>query len=173
MWLDPEEVRPDVEYLISILPTLTSWDGFALAEARSFRVRFAEDRAPVGGGGVPDFARDVLPLLRRSCAVMGCHASMGPALGLDLSSVEGVARSAVGIASVEWPSVSGDIDRGNVQWAGLQRIAPGAPGESYLVYKLLGVGPVRGARMPRGAAAWSSQDVQLVSDWIAAGALLR
>jgi hypothetical protein len=47
----------------------------------------------------------------------------------------------------------------------------GVPGESFLLYKLLGDGPMRGAQMPRGAAPLSAADLQRVSDWIADGAV--
>jgi hypothetical protein len=170
--LDPSDVQPGLEYVMSVLPSITSWDGIPLAEGRSFRVRFTD--APAGPPPeAPSFSRDVLPRLRRSCGLAGCHAASGAALGLDLSSGEGVRRTAIGVIASAWPAVAGDVDRGNIQWSGLHRIAPGAPGESYLLYKVLGVGPVRGARMPRGAAPWTQYDARVVSDWIAAGALTR
>ena len=54
------------------------------------------------------------------------------------------------------------VDRGNV--AGL-----GRPEYSYVVYKLLGDGPVVGQRMPPEAPL-TPDEVALVSDWIAGGA---
>ena len=46
----------------------------------------------------------------------------------------------------------------------------GRPEYSYLVYKLLGDGPVVGARMPPDGPSLSAEEIARVSDWIAAGA---
>lgn len=49
------------------------------------------------------------------------------------------------------------------------RVAPGDPNASYLVIKLEG-NQSSGSRMPRGQPALSSAKIQLIRDWITAGA---
>lgn len=166
--LVPSELRFDLEYEVRVRQGVTSWDGVVSSETRAYRVRFVD--RPVAIERVPNLRRDVAPLLVANCGSPACHGGEHPSMGLDLSSAEGIVRSAVGVASVEWPSPSGSVDRGELGWAGFVRISPGEPAESYLVYKLLGDGPVRGAPMPRGAQPLTNSEIRVVSAWIAAGA---
>ncbi len=167
--LDPSLLRTDIEYVLTVRPGISSWDGVVARTGRAFRVRFVDGEAP-SAQSAPTLRRDVLPLFERSCAFATCHGGREPAMGLDLSSVDGVRRTALGVVSSQWPAVAGTTDRGDVQWSGLQRIVSGEPGESYLLYKALGDGPVRGARMPRGARPWTADELSIVSAWIASGA---
>ena len=89
-------------------------------------------------------------------------------MGLDLSSPEGILETSVSRRSREWAASSAG---GEFYWGGMNLIEPGAPGESFLVYKLLGEGPMRGARMPRGAVALDPTIAARISAWIAQGAL--
>ena len=62
------------------------------------------------------------------------------------------------------------------RWSALPRIDPGItsgqgrPEYSYVIYKLLGEGPIWGARMPLGRAPLSDAQTRLVVDWVTAGA---
>lgn len=93
-----------------------------------------------------------------TCATAGCHS--GPAggplpSGLDLSSVQASATSLIGVASVQQPMI--------------QRVAPNDSNNSYLVQKLEGTA-ASGARMPRGGAALDQATIDIVRQWIDAGA---
>ena len=91
-----------------------------------------------------------------NCALSGCHAGPNPQLGLDLSAGQARANM-VGVPSVQ---------RGTVL-----RIAPGDPDASYLVWKIEGRPEIGGQRMPRGRAPLAQAQIDLVRQWIAAGAL--
>ncbi|HYE78981.1 MAG TPA: hypothetical protein VEI97_13435 [bacterium] len=55
--------------------------------------------------------------------------------------------------------------------AGQTYIVPSCPGASYLYRKLLPTpAPPCGARMPNGGPYWSASAIQMVNDWISAGA---
>ena len=161
--VDPAEVHANVEYVVVVRAGIAGWDGVVAPAQASLRVRF------VPGIFTPpepvSFRRQIAPALTRECATAGCHEAREPAMGLDLSSPEAIYRSTVGVAAREW---EGSARGGEFYWIGMNRVETGAPGESFLVYKLLGDGPMRGGRMPRGGAA-RTELAQLVSDWIAAG----
>ncbi len=91
-----------------------------------------------------------------NCAVSGCHLGSSAPLGLDLS--EGNAfGSLVNVPSGEVPA--------------LMRVLPGDPENSYLVHKIEGRPTIIGDRMPRGRPdPLTSEEIQAVRDWIAAGA---
>ena len=91
-------------------------------------------------------------------------------MGLDLSSAEGMSRSAIGVLSRQNPSMTGGIDRTEPQWSGIPRIAPGEPEQSYMVYKMLGAGPMRGSPMPFNGPLISPIDQLQISRWIRQGA---
>ena len=91
-----------------------------------------------------------------NCALSGCHAGGTPQLGLDLSAGSSFSNI-VNVASVEQSS--------------LMRIAPGDPENSYLLQKIRGDMGISGARMPLGRSALSDEDIELVRQWIADGAM--
>ncbi|MCA9707134.1 MAG: hypothetical protein KDK70_14880 [Myxococcales bacterium] len=102
------------------------------------------------------YAQDIEPIFVANCTSMGCHGFPMPQDGLDLRAGQGYA-DLVGVPST--------------QCAGLDRVAPGQPGDSYLINKLLGVDMCMGTRMPKGAPALAAGDVDLVTSWICKGAL--
>ncbi len=63
-------------------------------------------------------------------------------------------------------------------WSGWERIVPSRPGESYLVYKIIGDHRIVGKPMPRvlldgeQVQPLSQKEMETVSDWIASGTLL-
>jgi hypothetical protein len=86
----------------------------------------------------------------------GCHTGAGAPVGLRLD--EGVSYGLlVNTASVQVPS--------------LMRVNPGNPDQSYIVQKLQG-NAAGGQRMPYGGPYLSQTQIDLVRNWIAAGAPL-
>jgi hypothetical protein len=86
----------------------------------------------------------------------GCHTGSGAPLGLRLD--EGVSYGLlVNVASGQTPSVL--------------RVNPGNPDQSYIVQKIQG-NAAGGVRMPYGGPYLSQAQIDLVRNWIAAGAPL-
>jgi hypothetical protein len=84
-----------------------------------------------------------------------CHAGANAPVGLRLDAANSYSLL-VGVASGEQPSV--------------RRVAPGDPNNSYLIQKLEGTAAV-GARMPLNLPSLPQDDIDVVRQWIAAGAL--
>ena len=110
---------------------------------------------------VVDYETAVAPVFSGRCA--SCHGGpLEPLAGLDLSSPEGVSATLLGADADGWP--------------GWKRAVPGRPGQSYLLYKLLGDPRIAGARMPRSlegdgdAAPLGGDERRAVADWLASGA---
>ena len=101
------------------------------------------------------FKRDLVPVLRRTCAA--CHMTGSEPGNMALH--PGAAyKSLVGVASTE---------------SKLLRVKPGAPQESYLLMKLDGTyldAGGTGGRMPLAAPPLDEATLAKFRDWIAAGA---
>lgn len=168
----PGSLRADLEYVFTVSNPLRGWDGTALSQPYSVRFRVS---APVTlEPPTPPSFREVSALFARHCINGNCHGGPTPALGLDLSSDTAIRRTLLGVSSIERPGpVSANTDP---HWSSLVRVDTGVvpglgrPGYSYLVYKLLGDGPIIGERMPRLAQPLSLEELSLISSWIAAGA---
>lgn len=114
---------------------------------------------PHGGMVDPTFTNVYSTVLRPSCASLACHGSVGaPRSGmLDLST------PALAYAALVGTAASGATCG--------TRVVAGHPEMSYLMAKLQGTQSVAcGDPMPIGAPLASAQ-IQLVSDWITAGAM--
>lgn len=102
---------------------------------------------------------DVQTILTNSCATMNCHSGAMPKAGLDLTA--GAAYAAL-------------VNKTTTQCnASRTRVMPNKPEESYLVDKLMGIelcGTSKRMPPPPGAAL-PANEMQLISDWICAGAL--
>ncbi len=162
------------EYQLVITVGLAAWDGTPMADPaqHSFLTASATYVAPAPPDG-PRLSRDVAPLLAAMCASSGCHGGANVAMGLDLSSAASLRRTALGVMSRERPANSaGESTRTDPAWSSLERIdGQGDPAYSYLVYKIIGDGPIRGDRMPPPPLAPLTQaEIERVSDWIARGA---
>jgi hypothetical protein len=110
---------------------------------------------PALAGEAPSFSADIVPILRSRCAI--CHLT-GEEAG-DMSLVPDAAYET--LVSVKSPTT------------GLVRVEPGKPDASYLIMKLEGTHLSKGgsgARMPFGAEPLTAMNIQLIRDWIAAGA---
>ncbi len=84
-----------------------------------------------------------------------CHAGGGAPVGLRLDSANAFAML-VGVPSLQAPA--------------LVRVAPGDPDNSYLIQKLEGTAAI-GVQMPLGGPPLATDTINLVRQWISAGAL--
>lgn len=170
-----EALDPNVVWRVSV-EGVRDLDRHAMAEPWEIAFRTGADA--VGEEPLPavSFA-EVEPIFRERCAGGGCHGAEAPALGLDLSSAEGVRRTAIGVPA-DQTRVGVMEDRawhGSSTFAGLARIdvvgGVGRPAWSYLVYKLLGDPHAEGDRMPpSGEAPLTAAELRLLSRWILGGA---
>jgi hypothetical protein len=87
-----------------------------------------------------------------------CHTGVGTSLpgSMNLSSVTASRAALVGVASVEQP--------------GVQRVSPSHSASSYLVQKLQGDPGISGNRMPFGGPFLDQPTIDVVRQWIDAGA---
>ncbi|MEM7136537.1 MAG: hypothetical protein AAF500_08160 [Myxococcota bacterium] len=93
-----------------------------------------------------------------SCTFSGCHDSMAPAAGLDLSSFEASETNLINAPSTQ---VSGDL------------VVPGELGASYLINKLTDVDIAPGTTpMPQGGFPLCDAKLNAVELWVADGAPL-
>ena len=94
-----------------------------------------------------------------TCTDLFCHSGAVPAGGLALT--DGMSHDQlVGVSS------SNPV----AQQAGLLRIKAGDPDNSFLIIKLTGPSPAEGSPMPLGKSALAPAQLQLIRDWITAGA---
>lgn len=110
------------------------------------------------GDPVISFADDIQPIFTTSCAISGCHAGGSPAVGMNLSAGQAY-QNTVNVPSVEL--------------AGMNRITPGDPEDSYLIHKIQGtqgsVGGV-GDRMPLIGCCLTQAQIDTIRAWVDAGA---
>lgn len=110
---------------------------------------------PGRGGGSLDATLQSIQDQVFTPACTGCHAGGAAPQGLRLDAANSYAML-VGVASS--------------QSAGVLRVAPGRPDDSYLVQKLEGHAAV-GARMPLGGPYLDAAQVAVIRQWIVGGAL--
>ena len=118
----------------------------------------------------------VAGLFEARCATSDCHRAPDPPLGLDLSSADAIARTAIGVISRH----GGGHDR--LSRTGLWGLPiidvvgdRGRAGTSYLIYKVLGADAAGGSPMPPARselAPLSVDEIRQLVDWIQAGAAL-
>lgn len=146
-------------WVLELNPGLTGLDGLLVEPVVVTEFRTGE----AGGDNQPfpflNYEEHVKPIFDARCA--SCHDDGGMA-GLSLSSAESTAATALGVPSSGWP-----------EW---NRITSSRPGESYLIYKIIGDDRISGAPMPRSwdeaepAPALTPGEQETISDWIASGA---
>ena len=108
------------------------------------------------------YDNDVEHIFNARCA--SCHGGASPIVGLSLENVGGIWQTAVNVPADGW--------------LGWDRIVPSRPGESYLVYKIIGDRRIVGKQMPRilmegeQTQPLSQKEMETISDWIASGTLL-
>jgi hypothetical protein len=176
---EPGAMRSGLEYLFVIRPGLAAWDGAALQSPEVRRLVVTNETVvPPAPATRPTLRGEVAPLLTRRCAIESCHRGPDAVMALDLSSAAAIHNTTVGVASRERPpSRRAVTEYSDPRWAGLLRIDPGLepgrgePAYSYLLYKLLGDGPIVGQRMPPPEfPPLTAEEIATVADWIARGA---
>jgi len=110
-----------------------------------------------GSGGVvgplePNFNSIQANVFDQYC--VHCHAGANAPVGLRLDAANSYA-SLVGVPSTER--------------SGVLRVAPGNPNNSFIIQKLEGTAGV-GERMPAGLPALPQEDINIIRQWIGAGA---
>ncbi|UCF40063.1 MAG: hypothetical protein JSW43_10005 [Gemmatimonadota bacterium] len=112
-----------------------------------------------GTGGPITLSGSVQPILNANCAGSSCHiGNSSPPHGLNLTSGQTHANT-VGVASGQVPTMN--------------RVEPGQPDQSYLVHMIQGTFSTvggSGPRMPLGAGSLSQAQIDIIRDWITAGA---
>jgi len=93
------------------------------------------------------------------CATQYCHDTLGRNGNLELTEATSYGQL-VGV-DPSTPSASA---------AGLLRVAPGVPDESFLLIKLVGPRGTQGSRMPLGTDPLTDEEIDLVRRWILQGA---
>lgn len=173
---DARAFRRTLQYEFAVSPMVRAWDGGRLAAPVTIRfVPGATEAVPPAP--TVSLARDVAPLLAARCSTANCHGGPAPVMGLDLSSAAAIRRTTIRITARERPAPGpSTTTSADPAWGALARVDPGftpglgRPDYSYLIYKMLGDGPVVGARMPPDGTALTRDEIARVADWIAAGA---
>jgi hypothetical protein len=162
------------QYEFFVRDGVSAWDGTPLGITHRYLFRTSSDSFVPPPPTAPTLSRDVAPLLAARCALSNCHGGADPVMQFDLSSAAGIQRTAVNVFAHERPANAGNAStRTDPAWGPLARIDPSSGGRaySYLVYKLLGDGPIAGDRMPPpNLEPLTDEEIQLVGDWIARGA---
>ncbi|HUI27305.1 MAG TPA: hypothetical protein VL403_14580 [Candidatus Kryptonia bacterium] len=114
---------------------------------------------PSGSSGGTGFAAIQSEIFDQSCTSGSCHNLIARAGNLAL--VDGVAYSQL---------VNITPDNAAARTAGLVRVAPSQPDASFLLIKLTNPGPGEGLLMPAAGAPLSPAQIDLIRNWIAAGA---
>ncbi|MBX7196190.1 MAG: hypothetical protein K1X94_29305 [Sandaracinaceae bacterium] len=151
---------PDVDYVLRVEGP-QGFDG-ALLEPVAFPLRVTRDLAVPPSA--PSYAEVQVVLAR--CAP--CHQPGRAELGLDVTDLEG---TAIGVPADEVAQAGAGAGLG-----GALRIEPFHPERSYLLYKMMGEGPIVGAPMGASDAPDVPLDeasLRVVSRWIAGGARLE
>jgi methionine-rich copper-binding protein CopC len=111
---------------------------------------------PGSGGGTPltaDFKSIQDNVFTPICTK--CHIGAGAPEGLQLDAANSYA-ALVSVPSAEQPAV--------------MRVAPGNPANSYIIRKLQGTAGISGGQMPLGGPYLPQSTIDVISQWITAGA---
>jgi hypothetical protein len=102
------------------------------------------------------YENDILPLLTENgygCTAIACHGSLLVGSLYSLTSHEGLLSAGPQAAD-----------------QGMCSVRPGAPDESYVIWKVEGRSGIVGARMPSASAPMTPQDIATLRQWILEGA---
>jgi hypothetical protein len=157
------KLRDGADWVLALEDEIAGRDGGRIAAGPV--TGFTTGDGPGGLAPFPElrYEPDLRPIFEARCA--SCHGGDAPVAGLALDGPSAVTDTALGVSSQGDPS--------------LDRIKPGRPGQSYMVYKIIDDGGTAGARMPRSfyadepAAPLTTAEQQAISDWIAGGAVME
>lgn len=157
-------LEPDVGYDF-VVHSVVDLEGRASVEGEP--IRFHTSVAATPRTETPVGYDDVAPVFAH-CAGVGCHGAESPAVGLDLSSADGLRRTAIGVpARAVAPGGAGSLPRPvTAALVGLPRIAAGDPGRSYLLYTMVGDEHIVGNPMPPDGPPLSDDEIERVQRWI-------
>jgi hypothetical protein len=161
-----DPLDPDTTYQL-VVHALRDLDGHVSADTRPVSFRTSDVITPSTPSTLT--YADVASTLE-ACGT--CHGGPSPVLGLDLSSADGVRRTALDVDATEVrPSVVGSLGA-NVAVAllGAPRLDRHDAGWSYLLYTMVGDPHVAGSPMPPDAPLASHAELRELQEWIQAGA---
>jgi hypothetical protein len=157
-------LQPNVEYELEV-DGVRDLDGH---EVSPVLIRFfTEDRLDPPSIRPVSFAR-VTEIFAAHCTA--CHWAERADAGLDLASVDGIERTALGVPARQTGGTEHTAVRGLGGMDIVDVVAGGGrPSTSYLIYKMLDDEHILGEVMPP-AGALPLADVEAIADWIAGGA---
>lgn len=100
-------------------------------------------------GASPSLANDVVPITKAHCGAEGCHAPLNTAAGTYQYMVSRLADQCTELRMM---------------------VEPGHPEKSYMVDKITGTNMCSGESMPKDAPLLPDAEIQIIIDWICAGA---
>jgi hypothetical protein len=110
------------------------------------------DSAGADPGRIAALEKEVIPVIRRSCSVSGCHEGERPKANLDLSAND--LRPAL-------------LDVPSRQVKEIFLIDSKDPGRSYMLMKVAGGEGIKGRKMPVGnVPGLSAEEISLFADWV-------
>lgn len=107
------------------------------------------------GLGDPTLANIQQKIFTPRCAVSGCHVAGGNG-PMPLTSTQ--------------ESYDNLVNQPSIEVTTLQIVEPMNPADSYLIIKLTGELGIVGDTMPQGGGLLPADEIQLIRDWIQAGA---
>lgn len=121
-----------------------------------------------GGATTVSFASDIQPILTDSCATSGCHQASGMTPGGRPSDggPGNVKSELILDAALAYEALVG-VPSG---CSGMNFVEPGDVSASYLMNKLTGSEMCAGTKMPKGGAPLTQAQLDLIGNWICAGA---
>lgn len=154
-------MRKYATWILETVEGVKGLDGELVAPGEVARFRTGEREGDNMPFVTPSFESDILPIFQKHCAT--CHGGEpGDELaGVRLDSQDAITQTLINARAGGWP--------------GWSRIVPARPGQSYLLYKVIGDPRIAGAPMPRNfnsgeeASTLPLEQQELLRDWIASG----
>ncbi len=154
-------MRRSATWIFALQPGLLGLDGEMVAPGEVTRFRTGAETGDNTPFVTRSFTEEVTPIFQTRCAA-ACHSgAQGSIADLRLDSSAGISETAINVPADGWPD-----------W---KRIVPARPGQSYLLFKLIGDPRISGQQMPRSfdaspATPLTPPQLEIISDWIASGA---
>ncbi|MCP4601289.1 MAG: hypothetical protein GY847_12325 [Proteobacteria bacterium] len=157
-----KSMRGDVTWVLTIDEGIAGLDGKLVIPRELARFRTGKEKGDNNPYDPPSFTYKVAPIFEKHCNF--CHGGRAEEslAGLRLDSKEAIGETAIGVESQGWP--------------GFNRVTSSSPGQSYLLFKIIGDKRISGMRMPRSknmdqpGPLLPRSDQETLADWIASGA---